>query len=457
MPESEILDRLPPHDLDAERQTIGSALIEPRILDDMAGVVSPDDFYATHHAVLYAHLTGMVAAGRPIDSLLLLDRIRSCGDLERIGGTTTLAEVAGSVAVHSHWRHYASIVARHAMRRRIIQAAIEALRDAYAEDNPEHTLTVAEQALSAIRTGSYDRAPVTMADAVDEALANVGSILERGHRGGCMTGLEEFDKEVGGFFAGELAILAARPGEGKTSLALQIAAHIAGRGRTVYFATLEMGAAELALKRLCGVAGVSNQRVRTGKIAASDQRQLIEAAGSVGLKNFHLHDWPSIRVSDIERSARRLKADIVFVDYLQIVTPSDKKAQRYEQVGGISSDLKQMSRRLNVPVIACCQLGRQVANEKSGAPRLHHLRESGNIEQDADVVLLLWRPESGVPTKNGDNADAGLEVAKNRKGVRTRILLDWDGDTTTFSDRGLRLPPSGAWSPDNTLPVVDDF
>jgi replicative DNA helicase len=205
----------------------------------------------------------------------------------------------------------------------------------------------------------------------------------------------------------------------------------------------------LALKRLCGVAGVSNQRVRSGKINAADQRKISDAGAQVGLANFHLHDWPSIRVHDIERAARRLHASVVFVDYLQIVTPSDKKSQRYEQVGGISSDLKKMSRRLNVPVIACCQLGRQVATDKSGAPKLHHLRESGNIEQDADMVMLLWRPDGGVETSTGGRADAGLEIAKNRKGIRTRLVLDWDGDTTTFRTHTLPVAKSGDWTPDS--------
>jgi replicative DNA helicase len=446
---SDILERIPPHDLDAERQVIGAALLDPRIMDDLAGLVSPDEFYSEANSAIYGHLSGMAAAGLAIDTLLLVDRLRTNGDIERVGGIGYVTEAIGSVAVASHWRHYAAIVRRYARRRQIIHIASETLREAYDQDDPESVLMQSERDLAGIQTGSHATDPVTMEVACSEAIRNVAEIISRGDRAGILTGLEEFDEQVGGFFPGELSILAARPGEGKTSLALQIASHSAERGRVVYFATLEMAAAELALKRLCGVAGVSNQRVRSGRIGPGDQRKISDAVAQVGLANFHLHDWPSIRVHDIERAARRLHADLVIVDYLQIVTPLDKKSQRYEQVGGISSDLKKLSRRLNVPVIACCQLGRQVATDKSGAPKLHHLRESGNIEQDADMVMLLWRPDGGVETSTGGRADAGLEIAKNRKGIRTRLVLDWDGDTTTFRSHTLPVAKSGDWTPDS--------
>ena len=458
---SEILDRLPPCNLQAEQQALGSILLDPRILDDLGAMLTPDDWYSEAHGVIYGHLSGMARSGRGIDPTLLIDRLRQSGDLDRIGGMSYVAEIIQSVAVAAHWRAYASIVQRTARLRRIIQASVRTLQDAYEDTaKPDDVLAAAERSLQAIRSGSYESEPVTMAQACVDALEHVERVAVRRAGAGILTGLANFDAEIGGLFVGELAILAARPGQGKTSLAIQIAAHQAGKGRKVYFATLEMDAAQLALRRLCAESGVSLQAVRTGGIGPGERSQLIAAGNRVSVPNLYLHDWPAIRVFDIERAARRLKAEVVYVDYLQIVTPEDKKPQRYEQVGAISKGLKEMARRLKVPVVACCQLGRQMERDKSERrPRLSDLRESGNIEQDADVVLLLWRPADGVETKSGGKADAGLEAAKNRNGPTARLLLDWDGPTTTFRPHdSLHLPPSGAWTPDSWVPSdAEDF
>jgi len=297
-----------------------------------------------------------------------------------------------------------------------------------------------------------------MATACVGAIAEIDEILRRGRGAGIMTGLPAFDTEVGGFFPGELSIVAARPSQGKTSLALQMAAHAAGNGHSVYFATLEMGRSEIALKRLCAVAGVSGMRIRTGTITNYQKSRIMEAAQSVALENFHVHDWPRIRPFDIQRAARRLRAEIIFVDYLQIVSPPDPKKKRYEQVGDISGQLKTIARELNVPVVACAQIGRQAEmGGKESRPMLSQLRESGNIEQDADVVLLLWRPKGGIHGKadseySDQSWDADLIVGKNRKGTTPSLRLDWDGDTTTFTCHNYHpRPQSGNWTPDSAF------
>jgi replicative DNA helicase len=455
---SEILDRLPPQDINSEKSLLGSVLLNPACLDELD--LSPDEFHAEANSVLFGHLQGMRRTGKGIDGSLLLDRLRSCDDLERIGGPAYLSEVLESVAVAAHWRHYAEIVRKHAQKRSVIIAATEALRDAYDPGiATEAILERLEGSLRDIQTGSYDSAPVPMSKACEAAMERVEKIVKREAQAGVFTGIVDFDNQVGGFFQSELAIIAARPGQGKTSLAIQMACHMSDSGRRVYFATLEMGAAEIAMKRICSASGVGGQAVRTGKIGPDEGRRLTEASGAVSTDNLVLHDWPSIRTFDIERAARRANAEVVFVDYLQIVTPMDKKAQRYEQVGSISNGLKGIARRLEVPVIACCQLGRQSEQHKETAPKLHHLRESGNIENDADMVLLLWRPEGGVPTTSGGKADSGLEVAKNRNGATCRLLLDFDANTTTFRCHGeyVSVIENNEWTPDGWLPPADDF
>jgi replicative DNA helicase len=257
-------------------------------------------------------------------------------------------------------------------------------------------------------------------------VTNVGITVEPIDRG------EYFGFELDGdglFLLGDFTVTH------NTSLALQMAAHMVANGRRVYFATLEMSASELALKRLCSVAGVSSQKVRSAEIDSEDRNALSGACEEVASTDFILHDWPVLRVNDIQRAARRVKAEIAFIDYLQKVKPPDQKEQRYIQVGDIAHGLKTMARRLNIPVVACAQLGRQAEQGKEARPRLSSLRESGNIENDADMVWLLWRPKAGV--KDGEvTYDAGLEVAKNRKGVTGRYYLDWHPSTTTFISRG---------------------
>ena len=432
---SEILDRVPPSNVEAEIQVLGSILIaqDPsRCLEDVSGLLSPGDFYAEQNAVIYTQLLEMGRAGIPIDVSILLNRLRQAGVLEKAGGAAHLGEIASAVAVSVHAKHYAGTVLRESRKRKLVVTAEQLLRQAWRPDaEPEACLAEAEKSLAAIKTGGYGCDPVTLFDAVITASNQIEAIATGKTRPGCMTGLIAFDERLGGFHAGELIVLAARPGQGKTSLALQMAAHMARVGRSVYFASLEMGHDELALKLLCSEAGVSTQRIRSGSLTDVESQRLAEASQRIASKRLHLHDWPSIRPFDIGRAARRLKCDVAIVDYLQIVTPPDDRKKRYEQVGDISRDLKRLAREMRIPVIACAQIGRQADQSKENRPRLSQLRESGNIENDADQVLLLWRPEGGIG-KDNDCWDAELEVAKNRHGPNARIRLDWDGPKTRF-------------------------
>lgn len=454
--QTDLLDRTPPNNPAAERGLVGSLLLDPRRLDDIPATLQQTDFHNGACGRLYAHLRAMADARDRIDAALLVDRLKRAGDLNAVGGTAYIAEVLQAVPVAAHAKHYAAIVLRDSRKRQIIRAANEMLASAWdTQANPDDALAAAEEALARIKTGSYNTEPVTMWDATMAAVQEIDDIVKRIRLSGTMIGLPQFDEEIGGFFRGELVILGARPGQGKTSLALQMAAHCAARGRRVYFATLEMGATELAMKQLATESGVSSQRIRAGKIDERDRTQLTEASQRVAVKNLVLHDWPEIRPFDIQRAARRFGAEIIFVDYLQIVSPPDVKKKRYEQVGDISRQLKTIARQMDVPVVACAQIGRQAEQRAETRPKLSDLRESGNIENDCDMALLLWRPEDGITGRkntpyDGDKWDAELEVAKNRKGVRKRFRLTWDADRTTFACYGFSpaVVPGSEWKPD---------
>ena len=431
------LDRLPPQSIDTERQIIGAILLDPRQLDRVASKLTPDDFYADAHKKLFGHFVAMSDNGQRIDATTLIDRIKRSADLEAIGGGAYIAECAQSVAVAANAPHYAKIVHRHSQLRKIIAAGTDLIRAGYDDLDPEQALATAEAALAGIKTGQGDSDPVSLRDATVLALAAIDKQIERGKGAGIMTGLERFDNVVGGFFPSELTILAARPSQGKTSLSVQIAAHMAGRGRRVYFASLEMDQISVATKRLCTLAGVPQQSIRSNSIGPDEVKRLVAASHDTPGTLF-VHDRPRMRPYDIARAARQLHAEIVFVDYLQIVTPPDHKKNRYEQVGEITLQLRAIAREQKIPVVACAQIKRADNKGQTSTvsrPRMDQLRESGNIEQDTDVILLLWRPEGGIHS-DSDAWAAEIEVAKNRLGVTEKFRLDWDPGRTLFSIHG---------------------
>jgi len=436
---SEILDRLPPQSLEAEKAVLGSMLLDPLLCDDVAPILRPEDFYARAHRKLYAHMLAIHDGGGRIDAMLLVERLKAAGELEAIGGVAYLAEVAQSVPVAAHAMHYAGIVVEKSRRRAIILAATEMLRAAWDTGvSVDEIVSDCEALLHQIPSGEYAGEPVEFTKALAEACVVVDEIASRKRSAGLMTGLESFDFAAGGLFAGELTILAARPSIGKTSLALQIAQHVGGDRKRVYFASLEMPTTQLALRVLCGHSGVAMARVRSGDLGPDDLALLMAAGVSLQGLPILLHDRAGLSVADIRRACRRMVAkgglDLVIVDYLQRVTPADAKVDRHLQVGKITWDLKALALELRVPVLCVCQLGR-VAEErdrKTGLviePRLSMLKESGDIEQDADMVLLLHRQQRAV--------ESLLILAKNRQGEQARFNLQWDGERTRFSCDGV--------------------
>jgi replicative DNA helicase len=277
----ELLDRLPPQDLNAERWVIGSALLQPSSLDDLAEVVCRDDFHADAHRKLFGLLVSMHDRSEPIDIGLIVNRLRESGELEAVGGVSYIAEVMQGIPHAAHACHYAAIVAKKARYRRLIHAAAATLRDAYdAAAEPEEILNSLERDLVEIETAEHDGEPVPMSEAVAEAITKIDAVMARQRTAGLMTGLTLFDEQIGGLFRGELFILAARPSVGKTSLACQIATHFAARKRPVLFVSAGMSAAELATRILCSMAACRAEDSHR-RLQRKDQAQLASPAGTV--------------------------------------------------------------------------------------------------------------------------------------------------------------------------------
>jgi replicative DNA helicase len=383
---SEILDRLPPQNLDAERGTIGSMIVDPTVIDDVAAIVGTDDFYARSNQILYGHLLAMHNEGAGSDITLLVERLKASGDFDLVGGYAYLAEVNQSVPTASHAAHYAKIVREKSMLRGLINAGTEILRSAYEQgDQDAAAITrIAESKLARLLDGGSAHELVAASDAVNQALAAARESVKSGTRTGLPTGFVSYDVLNGGLHLGELSVFAARPGGGKTSMGLQIAAHSAMKGRGVLFVSLEMGSAELVLRILCGLATVDSAAIRTGRLTDRGLEDLERAARRFANASLMIDDRPVVTVAEIRRTARRLKRQgnlcLIVVDYLQRLSPSDPRAKRYEAVGQMSNDLKTLARELNVPVLCLAQLNREIERGGNGRPQLSHLRESGNIE-----------------------------------------------------------------------------
>jgi len=428
----EILDRLPPQHLEAERSVLGSILLDASRLDEIGSVLSKDAFYNAAHGVVWQAILGLHDSRRPVDALTLASDLRRRGEFEAVGGAAYLAELAQAVPHSHHAAYYAKLVKRAADQRRIIHLATEALRDAYdPAAEPSEVLDRLESSAAEIRIGDYDTDPVDLSVAMVEAMDRADKLQERGNHAGRLTGLVDLDEQIGGFFPQELVIVAARPGIGKSAFALQIANRNAYHGRLVYFASLEMSRAELAMRIMCSWGNVNNRDVRAGKMHQDDKGRLVEASAKLSGGRLKIHDRPAMTVADVRRSARRFAKgglSMVFVDYLQLMTPADRKSPREQQVAAMTRELKQLAKELDVPVVVLCQLNRAAEGER---PRLSNLRESGAIEQDADVVIFLYPHEAKEAI--GEDHNAIVEVAKSRSsGIGNPLRMFWHPQRTAF-------------------------
>lgn len=447
---SEILDQEPTNDRDAEMHVLGSFMLQPGVLDDSGSRLRKEHFYDHRHATLFGHLTAMHDGGRTIDIALLRARLQQSGDLvgpdddNAADGLTFayLGEIAQSVPYAANAGHYADLVVRAAQLRQLATIGRELIQASYAAtDEPTEILNKTEAALTGIKTGNGTDGATSLWDCVTEATARFDAIKQRGQSAGLLTGLSDFDQHIGGLFSGELTILAARPGVGKSALAMQWAYHVASKGKTVFFASLEMSRVELTTRLMCSVSGVNGTSVRTGSLTDDDSRRLAEISGTIANAPMYIDDNTELSVYDIRRAARRLKRDglaLVVIDYLQLVRPEDFRVPRHEQVAQMSRRLKAMSKELDVPVLVLCQLNREA--DKTERPRLSHLRESGAIEQDADVVLLLHRPDTGPNESSSENDGKDntplLIVAKNRNGETGAFPLEWVAHETRYRTPG---------------------
>ncbi len=435
-------DRDRPANVDAERAILGSILLKPDVCDDIALVVRVEDFFDEAHQILYRHLLELHDSGKRVDATIVLERLRTKGDLDRIGGAVALSEVIESVPHAAHAAHYAQIVRDKSMLRSLIEAGTDILRDAYdAADEPRQLLARAEERIFSIleRRSSAEAKPIQAV--LEDVMVRMDARMKHEHAiGGVETGFTDLDSLCGGLHNSELVILAARPSMGKTAFAMNIAEHVSINLRQpVLFVSLEMACLELADRLLCSAAQVNGHRLRNGTISQEDRRRLVQKSAEIGTAPLYIDDTPGRTLTEIAAVARRLKRKhglaLVVIDYLQLIEPDNPRDPRQEQVARIARRLKTMCRELDIPVLCLAQLNRQAEVSRDNRPRLNHLRESGAIEQDADVVMFVHREEY-YQTNDEDRervkGSAEIIIAKQRNGPIGDVKLLWQHDYTRF-------------------------
>lgn len=436
------IERQLPRNLEAEKAVLGSILLLPQVFDEVALIIRPDDFYDDANRTLFEHLLLMHDAGQQLDPMLLVERLRSADQYETIGGAAYIAELGSIVPTAAHAEYYAKIVADKSVLRSLIHAGTDILHDAYDPTaDTREMLSKAEERVFGILESKGGAELSAISDVLQKSLDRLDTRMDQSNAaGGLETGFEDFDQLTGGLQNSELIILAARPSMGKTALAMNIAEHAAMRARApVLFVSLEMSAIELGDRLLCSVAEVNGQRLRNGTITVDERRKLVQSAAEISQSPLFIDDSPSRTMTEIAANARRMKRreglGLIVIDYLQLIDPDSSRDPRQEQVAKIARRLKGLAREMEVPVLCLAQLNRQVEATRDNKPQLSHLRESGAIEQDADVVMFVHREEyyqTNEEDRERFRGEADLIIRKQRNGPVGDIKLTWVHDHTRF-------------------------
>ncbi|MEK7479912.1 MAG: replicative DNA helicase [Patescibacteria group bacterium] len=432
--------KVPPQDIEMERALLGALLLNQNAMYEAADVVGVDSFYSGKHRTIYDAMLSLYAKGEPIDVVTVSSKLKERKQLTDIGGSAYLSEIAGTAASPGSARHYAEGVQTKFILRSLIDAASKIGELGFQEDRDiEEILDEAQSAVFSVTQAPMLRSFSTIKEELTEAWERLEHLQKHsGSIRGIPTGFPQLDNLLAGLQKSDLVILAARPSMGKTALALDIARQTATKhGTPVGIFSLEMSSQQLVDRMLAAQAGVNSWRLRTGKISKDDEyERLQEGIASLSEAPIYIDDKPSSTVLTMRSVARRLKMEkslgLVIVDYLQLITPTHARAgdSLVQQVTEVSRSLKAMARELDVPVLALSQLSRAVETRR-GRPRLSDLRDSGSIEQDADVVMFIHREDK--MTENSDRPGvAEILIEKHRNGPTGKVELRFDEEKTTF-------------------------
>ena len=433
--------RLPPHDNVAERSVLGAMLFSPDAVVEAFGLLEPDHFYRPGHARIFGAMQALFEESEPIDEVTVQARLKEAGELESVGGASFLATLGDGVPSSANAGHYAKIVREQALKRRVIAVGSVMVSKGYSDTSDvEELIDDAESSIFQLNSDVDVRAYVPINETIKDAFV----LLEKRCQDktaitGVASGFNRLDHMTGGFQPSDLIIVAGRPSMGKTALALNMAQHAAVcEDKKVLIFSLEMSRDQLTMRMLCSEARIDSTRMRGGFLGDADWPKLSAAADSLSKASIHIDDTGAISLTEVRAKCRRIQAekglDLVIIDYLQLMRGKVKgDSSREREISEISRGLKALARELDVPVIALSQLNRALEQRQDKRPMLSDLRESGAIEQDADVIAFVYRDDY----YNAESEDRGLAeviVGKQRNGATGKVKLSFLNQYTKFEN-----------------------
>jgi replicative DNA helicase len=429
--------RLPPQDLEAERSVLGAMLLSAEAMADVVEILDAEDFYRSAHGKIYSAVRALFGHGEPVDVITAVDALRRAGLLDEVGGALYLRDLVDEVPTPASAPHYARIVADAALRRRLIGAAADIMDVAYAgSDEADAIADTAEQRIYDVARREDTEDAAAIGDLVNDAMSELEAIQNRESAyTGLATGFRDLDDLTSGLQPGNLVIIAARPGIGKSSLAMNIARNVAVQHEPVAMFSLEMSRYEIGMRLLCAEARVPWDRIRNKRVGPDDWTRVVSAGETLHDAPLSIVDAGNVNIVDIRAKARRLKTgreglSLIIVDYLQLMTGPLTRRQdnRQQEVAEISRSLKLLAKELKVPILALSQLNRNPEARADKRPQLSDLRESGSLEQDSDVVMFIHRDDADPEKKR----EAELIIAKHRNGPTGSIRLSFEPSLTQF-------------------------
>ena len=432
--------KLPPQNIDAEKSLLGAVLIDEEVLADVTEHVKPQDFYDKNHALIFGAMVRLFEKHRPVDLLTLTDELKRKDELEVIGGSAFLTELTNYVPTAAHAAAYAEMVAQKAVRRRLIRASGDITELGYDESTTtQELLEKAEAELFSVSDQSLKQDLVSIEQILMDSFDRIEELHKnKGELRGVRTGYRDLDNMTAGLQRSDLIVLAARPAMGKTALVTNLAYNVATiEKQPVLFFSLEMSKEQLVDRMLADAANVDSWNIRTGKLTDEDFLKLSEASGELADAPIFIDDTPGLTVLEMRTKARRKNHEsplgLIIVDYLQLMQGSGRHdGNRVQEVSEISRGLKLIARELNVPLIALSQLSRTVESRTPRVPQLSDLRESGSIEQDADIVSFIYRPAYYEPDNPEVQNITDLIIAKHRNGPVGKVQLYFHPERLRF-------------------------
>lgn len=431
--------KTPPHDLEAERSVLGGILIDSSAINLVIEFLKPEHFYLPEHKLIFQAMLSLFEKQQPIDVVTIQDELKKNDSLKKIGGKSYLGDLINTVPTSANVENYGLIVKNHFIRRRLIDLSSRLVEKSF-DDQAEvkKLLDEAEKEIFSLSQQHLHRDFIELKDVLAESFERLEEFMKKGnHLRGVATGFPDLDNKLAGMQESNLIILAARPGIGKTTFSLNIALNAALKEKVgVGFFSLEMSKEELVDRLLVGQADIDAWRLKTGRLSDDDYKKLTEAMGELSEAPIFIDDTPGASILEMRTKARKLKAekDIKFliVDYLQLANAGRYYESRVNEVSAISQGLKNLARELKIPVLAISQLSRAVEQRGTKKPQLSDLRESGSIEQDADVVIFLYQEEESEDILDQNKRLIKLFIAKHRNGPTGEIDLMFRGDRVKF-------------------------